>query len=96
MTSQTLALLLAALAIIKSHSRPHVSNDNPFSESQFKTLKYRPQFPDRFGSLEDARAHCLDFFHWYNLQPHHCGIAMLTPHLVHYGLAADSSTTGVS
>ncbi len=89
MTSKTLALKLADLGVTKSHSRPYVSDDNPFSESQFKTLKYRPEFPDRFGSLEDARAHCQDFFHWYNLEHHHSGIAMLTPHMVHYGLAAD-------
>jgi putative transposase len=89
MTSKTLALKLADLGVTKTHSRPYVSDDNPFSESQFKTLKYRPQFPDRFGSLEDARAHCQDFFHWYNLEHHHSGIAMLTPHMVHYGLAAD-------
>jgi len=60
-----IALLLADLGIIKSHSRPHVSNDNPYSEAQFKTLKYRPGFPDRFGSIEDARAFCQDFFAWY-------------------------------
>jgi putative transposase len=89
MTSKTLALKLADLGVTKSHSRPYVSDDNPFSESQFKTMKYRPEFPDRFGSLEDARAHCQGFFHWYNLKHHHSGIAMLTPHIVHYGLAAD-------
>ncbi len=88
MTSKTLALKLADLGVTKSHSRPYVSDDNPFSESQFKTLKYRPEFPDRFGSLQDARAHCQGFFHWYNHEHHHSGIAMLTPHLVHYGLAA--------
>jgi len=89
MRSKTLALKLADLGITKSHSRPYVSNDNPFSESQFKTLKYRPTFPDRFGSLEDARGYCQDFFHWYNHEHHHSGIALLTPHLVHYGLAAE-------
>jgi putative transposase len=89
MTSKTLALKLADLGVTKSHSRPYVSDDNPFSESQFKTMKYRPEFPDRFGSLEDARAHGQGFFHWYNLEHHHSGIAMLTPHMVHYGLAAD-------
>ena len=66
MRSKSVALLLADLGVTKSHSRPHVSNDNPFSEAQFKTLKYRPDFPDRFGSIEDARAHCQRFFHWYN------------------------------
>jgi putative transposase len=89
MTSKTLALKLADLGVTKSHSRPYVSDDNPFSESQFKTMKYRPGFPDRFGSLEDARTHGQGFFHWYNLEHHHSGIAMLTPHMVHYGLAAD-------
>lgn len=88
MTSKSLALKLADLGVTKSHSRPYVSDDNPFSESQFKTMKYRPEFPDRFGSLEDARAHGQGFFHWYNLEHHHSGIAMLTPHMVHYGLAA--------
>jgi putative transposase len=89
MTSKTLALKLADLGVTKSHSRPYVSDDNPFSESQFKTLKYRPEFPDRFGSLEHARAHCQGFFHWYNHEHHHSGIALLTPHMVHYGLAAE-------
>lgn len=89
MRSKTLALKLADLGVTKSHSRPYVSDDNPFSESQFKTMKYRPEFPDRFGSLEDARAHSHSFFHWYNLEHHHSGIAMLTPHMVHSGLAAE-------
>lgn len=89
MSSKALALKLADLGVTKSHSRPYVSDDNPFSESQFKTMKYRPGFPDRFGSLEDARAHARGFFHWYNLEHHHSGIAMLTPHTVHYGLAAN-------
>jgi putative transposase len=87
MTSKALALKLADLGVTKSHSRPYVSDDNPFSESHFKTLKYRPEFPDRFGSLEDARAHCRGFFRWYNREHHHSGIALLTPHMVHYGLA---------
>jgi len=87
MTSKTVALLLADLGATKSHSRPHVSNDNPFSESQFKTLKYRPEFPERFGSLEDARAFCSDFFRWYNTEHHHVGLGLFTPHDVHYGLA---------
>ena len=89
MTSKTLALKLADLGVTKSHSRPYVSDDNPFSASQFKTMKYRPEFPDRFGSLEDARAHGQGFFHWYNLEHYHSGIALLTPHMVHYGLAAE-------
>lgn len=89
MTSKPVALKLADLGVTKSHSRPYVSDDNPFSESQFKTLKYRPAFPDRFGSLEDARAFCQGFFRWYHLDHHHSGIAMLTPHMVHHGLAAE-------
>ena len=87
MKSHGVAQLLGSLGVTKSHSRPHVSNDNPFSESQFKTLKYRPDFPDRFGSQEHARSFCQDFFHWYNQEHYHSGIAMLTPAMVHYGLA---------
>jgi putative transposase len=87
MTSKPVALLLADLGVTKTHSRPHVSNDNPFSEAQFKTLKYRPDFPERFGCIEDARAHSKDFFDWYNLVHHHSGLGLLTPHDVHYGLA---------
>jgi putative transposase len=86
MKSKPVALLLADLGVTKTHSRPHVSNDNPFSESQFKTMKYRPDFPDRFGSLEHGRAFCGDFFPWYNNDHHHSSLAMLTPHDVHYGL----------
>ena len=66
MTSKPVALMLADLGVTKTHSRPHVSDDNPYSESQFKTLKYRPEFPDRFGSIEDARVFCQRFFPWYN------------------------------
>ena len=84
MKSQTVAQLLAALGIIKSHSRPHVSNDNPFSESQFKTLKYRPEFPDRFASYDEARAFCVTFFPWYNEEHYHSGLQMFTPASVHY------------
>jgi hypothetical protein len=69
--------------------RPHVSDDNPYSESQFKTLKYRPEFPDRFGSIEDARAFCQQFFPWYNQDHHHSGIALLTPDMLHYGMAGE-------
>jgi putative transposase len=87
MTSKPVALLLADLGVTKTHSRPHVSNDNPFSEAQFKTLKYRPDFPERFGSIEDARAHGQVFFAWYNTMHRHSGIGLLTPHDVHYGLA---------
>lgn len=85
MTSKPVALLLADLGIVKSHSRPHVSNDDPFSESQSKTLKYRPDFPERFGSLEDARAFCRTFFSWYNAEHRHVGIGLLTPEMVHHG-----------
>lgn len=87
MTSKPVALLLSDLGVTKSHSRPHVSNDNPYSEAHFRTLKYRPAFPERFGSLEDSRAVCGDFFTWYNLEHHHCGLGLLTPHDVHHGLA---------
>ncbi len=71
----------------KTHARPHVSNDNPFSEAQFKTLKYRPDSPERFGAIQDARAHCQVFFPWYDTEHHHTGLGLLTPHDVHYGLA---------
>jgi len=87
MTSKTVAQLFADLGVTKSHSRPRVSNDNPYSESQFKTFKYRPDFPGRFGCLEDGRVHCRAFFRWYNQEHYHSGIALLTPHHVHYGLA---------
>jgi putative transposase len=87
MTSKPVALMLADLGITKTHSRPHVSDDNPYSESQFKTLKYQPGFPDRFGSIEDARAFCQGFFPWYNCDHRHSGIGLLTPESVHYGKA---------
>lgn len=87
MTSKPVALLLADLGITRTHSRPHVSNDNPFSEAQFKTLKYRPEFPDRFGSIEQARVFCHPFFTWYNTAHRHSGIGLLTPAMVHYGHA---------
>ncbi len=89
MRSKSVAALLVDLDIVKSHSRPHVSDDNPYSESQFKTLKYRPDFPARFGCKEDARAHCQVFFSWYNTEHRHSGIGFMTPHSVHYGLAAN-------
>jgi putative transposase len=89
MKSKAVALLLADLGVTKTHSRPHVSNDNPFSEAQFKTLKYRPEFPQRFGSLEDARMHCRGFFRWYNTEHRHSGIAFMRPDDVHYGRAAE-------
>lgn len=87
MTSKCVAQLLVDLQVRKTHSRPHVSNDNPFSESQFKTLKYRPGYPVRFGSLEDARAWARPFFQWYNNEHHHTGLNLLTPAMVHHGLA---------
>ena len=88
MTSKPVAFLLADLGITKTHSRPHVSNDNPYSEAQFKTLKYRPSFPPRFESIEAARAFCQDFFPWYNTDHRHSGLGLLTPEAVHYGQAA--------
>jgi putative transposase len=87
MKAKPLVRLLAELGVGRSLSRPRVSNDNPFSESQFKTLKYCPAFPERFGSLHDARAFCQYFFTWYNREHHHSGLALLTPESVHYGLA---------
>jgi putative transposase len=87
MTSKPVAFLLADLGITKTHSRPHVSNDNPYSEAQFKTLKYRPDFPARFDSIEAARTFCQDFFPWYNTQHRHSGLGLLTPAVVHYGQA---------
>jgi putative transposase len=87
MTSKVVAQLLADLGVAKTHSRPHVSNDNPFSEAQFKTLKYRPSYPDRFGSLVDARQWAREFFAWYNHEHRHNGIGLLTPAMVHRGQA---------
>jgi putative transposase len=84
MTSKPVALLLADLGVTKTHSRPHVSNDNPYSEAQFKTLKYRPDYPVRFGSQQDARAWAKTFFDWYNREHHHIGLALLTPADVHF------------
>ena len=87
MRSKTVALLLSDLGVVKSHSRPHVSNDNPYSESQFKTMKYCPQFPDRFGCIQDARGFGSEFFDYYNNEHRHAGIGLLTPAMVHYGQA---------
>jgi putative transposase len=87
MRSKPVAALLVDLDVTKSHSRPYVSDDNPYSEAQFKTLKYRPDFPERFGSIEDARAHCRQFFTWYNGIHRHSGIGYMTPEAVHYGHA---------
>jgi putative transposase len=89
MISRTVATLLDKLDVANSHSRPYVSDDNPFSEAQFKTLKYHPGFPDRFGGDDHAGAHCRSFFPWYNTQHHHSGIGFMTPHDVHYGHAAE-------
>jgi len=87
MASKPVAFLLADLGVIKSHSRPHCSNDNPFSESNFKTLKYRPDFPERFGCIEDARVFCDRFFRWYAHEHRHSGIGLHTPADLHYGRA---------
>ena len=88
MRSKPVAALLIDLEVAKTHNRPHVSDDNPYSESQFKTLKYRPDFPERFGSIEDARVHCQQFFHWYNHEHRHGGIGLMAPVAVHDGTAA--------
>lgn len=87
MKSKPVAFLMADLGITKTHSRPHTSDDNPFSEAQFKTLKYRPNFPDRFGCIEDARQFCRAFFPWYNNEHKHTGINLLSPSDVHHGEA---------
>ncbi len=87
MKAKATAFLLADPGVTKSHSRPHISNDNPFSESHFKTLKYQPTFPKRFGCIEDAKAFCRRFFDWYNQCHHHVGIGLMTPDQVHYGQA---------
>jgi len=87
MASRPVAFLLADLGVTKTHSRPHVSNDNPYSEAQFKTLKYRPEFPDAFASIEHAREFASRFFTWYNTAHRHSGIGMHTPLDVHYGRA---------
>ena len=89
MKSKPVALLLSDLGVTKTHSRPHTCDDNPYSEAKFKTLKYRPDFPERFGSQEDARGFCQDFFRWYNTEHHHSGIGLMTPQMVHYGLAQE-------
>jgi len=89
MKGKVLAQLYADLGVTKTHSRPHTSNDNPFSEAQFKTLKYRPEFPKRFGGQEHARSHASDFFDWYNHEHHHSALAWLTPFEVHYGLGEE-------
>ena len=87
MQAKATAFLLADLGVTRSHNRPHTSNDNPFSESHFKTMKYQPRFPKRFGCIEDARTFCRAFFDWYNQDHHHSGIGLMTPDQVHYGQA---------
>ena len=87
MRSKPVAFLMADLGVTRTHSRPYVSNDNPYSESQFRTMKYRPEFPDRFGSIQDSRAFCQQFFQWYNQEHRHSGIGLLTPAMVHFGEA---------
>jgi putative transposase len=87
MTSKPVAFLLADLGVTKSHSRPYVSDDNPYSESQFRTMKYRPEFPDRFGSIQDSRAFGHRFFPWYNDDHRHSALGLMTPGMVHYDLA---------
>ena len=96
MTSKPVAFLLADLGVTQSHSRPHISNDNPFSEAQFKTLKYRPDFPGRFTSIEAARVHCQHFFPWYNDHHRHTGLALHTPADIHYGTAHITRTKRAS
>ena len=88
MTSQPVAFLMADLGVTKSHSRPYVSDDNPYSESQFRTMKYRPEFPDLFGSIQDSRAFCQTFFAWYNDEHRHSGLGLLSPAMVHHGQAS--------
>jgi putative transposase len=87
--AKPVAFLLADLGITKTHSRPYTSSDNPYSEAHFKTLKYRPEFPDRFDDIEQARGHCRVFFDWYNHHHRHSGIGLMTPAAFHYGQATD-------
>ena len=87
MKAKATALMLADLGVVKSHSRPHTSNDNPFLEARFKTLKYQPEFPKRFETIDEARAFCRRFFAWYNEDHHHVGIALMTPDQIHFGQA---------
>jgi putative transposase len=87
--AKPVAFLLADLGITKTHSRPYTSSDNPYSEAHFKTLKYRPEFPDRFDDIEHARGHCRVFFDWYNHHHRHSGIGLMTPAAFHHGQATD-------
>ena len=93
MRSKPVAFLLADLGVTKTHSRPYTSTDNPYSESNFKTLKYRPEFPERFEDIEHARAHCRAFFHWYNHEHRHSGIGLMTPTAIHHGQARQLRAT---
>ena len=93
MRSKPVAFLLADLGVTKTHSRPYTSTDNPYSESNFKTLKYRPEFPARFDSIDHARQHCRTFFHWYNHQHRHSGIGLMTPAAMHRGQAPQLHAT---
>ena len=88
-TAKSMTMLMSDLGVNPSHSRPHVSDDNPYSEAQFRTLKYSPGYPERFGSLTDARQWCQGFFPWYNQEHHHTGLNLLTPADVHYGRAEE-------
>lgn len=90
MSSKSVAMLLADLGVTKTHSRPHVSNDNPFSEAQFKTMKYRPDFPERFGCMQDARGWSGEFMDWYNYEHYHTGLGLMTPAMVHYRVADEA------
>jgi len=96
MRSKMVAQLLSDLGITKTHSRPHVSDDNPYSEAQFKTLKYCPQFPERFGSIQHSRCFCQGFFGWYNKDHYHSGIGLMTPEALHYGRAEEILTRRAS
>ncbi len=89
MRSKTVAQLLLDLSVTKTHSRPHTANDNPYSEAQFKTLKYRPDYPDRFSSMETAHRWAQSFFHWYNTDHRHTGLGLMTPAAVHFGQAEE-------
>jgi putative transposase len=89
MTSKPVAQLLVDLGVARSHSRPHVSNDNPYSEANFKTLKYFPEFPDPFGCLQDARSFCGTFFDYYNHEHRHAALGLHTPASVHFGTAPE-------
>jgi len=92
MTSHTVSQLLERIGVLKTHNRPYTSNDNPFSESHFKTMKYCPQFPEHFGSLEEAEKFCQSFFKWYNDEHYHSGILFLKPKSVHYNEAGEVLT----